>query len=71
MYCFGSEHFEYRDKNHTCFVGLNDLDSFQVKAVVRLIMPSANARPGPQIGQALGPLGLNMAEVIHLPIRIL
>ena len=29
---------------------------------VRLRVPSANARPGPAIGQALGPLGINMAE---------
>jgi large subunit ribosomal protein L11 len=29
---------------------------------VRLRVPSGNARPGPSIGQALGPLGINMAE---------
>jgi len=29
---------------------------------VRLRVPCANARPGPAIGQALGPLGINMAE---------
>lgn len=29
---------------------------------VRLTVPSANAKPGPTLGQALGPLGLNMAE---------
>lgn len=29
---------------------------------VRLRVPSGNARPGPAIGQALGPLGINMAE---------
>jgi large subunit ribosomal protein L11 len=29
---------------------------------VRLSVPSANAKPGPSLGQALGPLGLNMAE---------
>ena len=29
---------------------------------VRLRVPSGSARPGPSIGQALGPLGINMAE---------
>lgn len=29
---------------------------------VRLRVPSGSARPGPAIGQALGPLGINMAE---------
>mmetsp|Transcript_33137 Transcript_33137/g.47039 ORF Transcript_33137/g.47039 Transcript_33137/m.47039 type:complete len:149 (-) Transcript_33137:142-588(-) len=29
---------------------------------VRLRVPAGNARPGPAIGQALGPLGINMAE---------
>ena len=29
---------------------------------VRLRVPSGAARPGPAIGQALGPLGINMAE---------
>lgn len=29
---------------------------------VMLRVPSGNARPGPAIGQALGPLGINMAE---------
>ena len=29
---------------------------------VRLKVPSCAARPGPAIGQALGPLGINMAE---------
>mmetsp|Transcript_15938 Transcript_15938/g.34502 ORF Transcript_15938/g.34502 Transcript_15938/m.34502 type:complete len:155 (-) Transcript_15938:60-524(-) len=29
---------------------------------VKLRVPSGTARPGPAIGQALGPLGINMAE---------
>lgn len=29
---------------------------------VRLRVPAGNAKPGPAIGQALGPLGINMAE---------
>mmetsp|Transcript_191 Transcript_191/g.279 ORF Transcript_191/g.279 Transcript_191/m.279 type:complete len:157 (-) Transcript_191:125-595(-) len=29
---------------------------------VKLRVPSGSARPGPAIGQALGPLGINMAE---------
>lgn len=29
---------------------------------VKLRVPAGNARPGPAIGQALGPLGINMAE---------
>ena len=29
---------------------------------VKLNMPAGNARPGPAIGQSLGPLGINMAE---------
>ena len=29
---------------------------------VRLRVASGNAKPGPAIGQALGPLGLNMAD---------
>lgn len=30
--------------------------------VVKMIIPAGSARPGPAIGQALGPLGINMAE---------
>ena len=30
--------------------------------LVKLIVPAGNARPGPAIGQALGPLGINMAD---------
>lgn len=30
--------------------------------VVRLRVPAGGAKPGPAIGQALGPLGVNMAE---------
>eukprot|EP01006_Ploeotia_vitrea_P047607 TRINITY_DN67142_c7_g8_i1.p1 TRINITY_DN67142_c7_g8~~TRINITY_DN67142_c7_g8_i1.p1 ORF type:complete len:154 (+),score=73.90 TRINITY_DN67142_c7_g8_i1:66-527(+) len=33
-----------------------------VKAVVRLIVPAAQAKPSPQIGQALGSLGVNMMQ---------
>jgi hypothetical protein len=33
-----------------------------VKAVVRLLVPAGSAKPGPAIGQALGPHGLNMVE---------
>lgn len=29
---------------------------------VRLRVPAGNAKPGPAIGQALGPLGINMAQ---------
>lgn len=29
---------------------------------VRLNVPAGSAKPGPALGQALGPLGLNMAE---------
>lgn len=29
---------------------------------VRLRVPAGNARPGPAIGQSLGPLGINMAD---------
>ena len=29
---------------------------------VRMRVPAGNARPGPSIGQALGPLGINMAD---------
>lgn len=36
--------------------------SVAVKAVVRLRLPAGKAAPSPAIGQALGPLGLNMAE---------
>lgn len=41
-------------------VDINNNMSF-VRAV-RLRVPSANAKPGPAIGQALGPLGINMAQ---------
>jgi large subunit ribosomal protein L11 len=34
----------------------------EVKGKVRLLVLSGEAKPGPAIGQALGPLGLNMAE---------
>lgn len=33
-----------------------------VKGVVRLLVPAASAKPSPAIGQALGPLGVNMME---------
>ena len=33
-----------------------------VKGVARLLVPSGGAKPSPAIGQALGPLGVNMAE---------
>lgn len=33
-----------------------------VKAIVRLRCPAGAAKPGPSIGQALGPHGLNMME---------
>ena len=36
--------------------------SVQLVRKVRLRVASGNAKPGPAIGQALGPLGLNMAE---------
>jgi large subunit ribosomal protein L11 len=29
---------------------------------VRLLVPAGNAKPGPAIGQALGPLGINMMD---------
>ena len=29
---------------------------------VKLVVPAGNAKPGPAIGQSLGPLGINMAE---------
>jgi len=35
-----------------------------VKAVLRLLVPAQNAKPGPAIGQALGPHGLNMSEFV-------
>ncbi|KAJ8609696.1 hypothetical protein CTAYLR_009391 [Chrysophaeum taylorii] len=35
-----------------------------VKAVVRLRCPAGAAKPGPSIGQALGPHGLNMMEFV-------
>ncbi|KAJ1445040.1 ribosomal protein L11, RNA binding domain-containing protein [Pelagophyceae sp. CCMP2097] len=35
-----------------------------VKAVVRLKCPAGVAKPGPAIGQALGPHGLNMMEFV-------
>lgn len=31
---------------------------------VKLIVPAASAKPGPAIGQSLGPLGINMAEFV-------
>ena len=33
-----------------------------IKGVCRLIVPAGQAKPSPAIGQALGPLGLNMME---------
>ncbi len=33
-----------------------------VNKVVKLLLGAGLAKPGPAIGQALGPLGLNMAE---------
>ena len=35
-----------------------------VKAIVRLVCPAQAAKPGPSIGQALGPHGLNMSEFV-------
>ncbi len=34
----------------------------QVKGFVKLIVPSGAAKPSPAIGQALGPLGVNMMD---------
>lgn len=36
--------------------------SVVLNRTVRLMVGAAAAKPGPAIGQALGPLGLNMAE---------
>ncbi|GBG28247.1 50S ribosomal protein L11 [Hondaea fermentalgiana] len=36
--------------------------STAVKGIVRLIVPAGAAKPSPAIGQALGPLGVNMME---------
>jgi large subunit ribosomal protein L11 len=36
--------------------------SIQLLRTVRLRVGAGQAKPGPAIGQALGPLGLNMAE---------
>ena len=33
-----------------------------VVRTVRLRVPAGNAKPGPAIGQALGPLGINMMD---------
>ena len=35
-----------------------------VKGMVKLIVPAVTAKPGPKIGQALGPLGVNMADFV-------
>ena len=34
----------------------------QIKGKAKLLIPSGEAKPGPSIGQSLGPLGVNMAE---------
>eukprot|EP00968_Pinguiococcus_pyrenoidosus_P006276 scaffold429_cov269-Pinguiococcus_pyrenoidosus.AAC.10 len=34
----------------------------KLKRLVKLLVPAGAAKPGPAIGQSLGPLGLNMAE---------
>ncbi len=36
--------------------------SVQLSRLVRLQLGAGAAKPGPAIGQALGPLGINMAE---------
>ena len=36
--------------------------SINLVRTVRLLVGAGSAKPGPAIGQALGPLGLNMAE---------
>ena len=36
--------------------------SVNLTRIVKLRVGAGNAKPGPAIGQALGPLGLNMAE---------
>lgn len=33
-----------------------------LKRLVKLLVPAGAAKPGPAIGQSLGPLGINMAE---------
>lgn len=33
---------------------------------VKLRVPAGNARPGPSIGQSLGPLGINMAGELQI-----
>ena len=37
---------------------------------VRLRVPAGVARPGPAIGQALGPLGINMMEFCKVSIYL-
>jgi len=37
------------------------------KGIAKLVVAAGEAKPGPAIGQALGPLGLNMAECASPP----
>lgn len=40
-----------------------------IKGIVRLIVPAGSAKPSPAIGQALGPLGVNMMEFCKVSVR--
>jgi len=42
-----------------------------VKGVARLLVPAGGAKPSPAIGQALGPLGVNMMEFCKVSVPIL
>ncbi len=37
---------------------------------VKLRVPAGSARPGPSIGQSLGPLGINMAGELQFITRV-
>ena len=40
----------------------------KIKGTARLLVPAGQAKPSPAIGQALGPLGVNMMEFCKVHI---
>jgi large subunit ribosomal protein L11 len=38
-----------------------------LKSRISLLVPGGAAKPGPKMGQALGPLGINMVQFCKVP----
>jgi large subunit ribosomal protein L11 len=62
--CLHSKHIQ-RNLTNCCFVSIVLFYIVIIMSLVRYVklrVPAGSAKPGPAIGQSLGPLGINMAE---------